>query len=82
MADRVEIGAAEGGGVEVVECTGVWSRKVAIVAGTGYVAWAVVLRAGVNASASITLQSSGQIPDFQNVLSIVLGVNALSCAHE
>ena len=78
----MEIGAAEGDRVEVVECTGVWSRKVGIVAGTGCVAWVVVLRAGVNASASIILWLSGQIPDFQNALSIVLGVNALSRAHE
>ena len=82
LADEVKTGAAEGDGVEVVECTGVWSRKVGTVAGTGCAAWVVVLRAGANASASITLRSSGQIPDFRNALSIVPGVNALSRARE
>ena len=61
---------------------GVWLRKVGTVAGTGCAAWVVVLRAGANASASITLRSSGQIPEFRNALSIVPGVNALSRACE
>ena len=42
----------------------------------------VVLRAGANASASISLRSSNQIPDFRNAHSIVPGVNALSRARE
>ena len=82
LANRVEIGATKGNKVEVMECTGVWSRKVGIVAGTGCVAWVVVLRAGANASASIILCLSGQIPDFWDAHSIVPGVNTLLHACE